>query len=214
MTKMQFLLTLDLEGLNDINNSILAILWKRNLEAIFFLEGKWIEKFPKRASQLADEFDLGNHSYSHPDFRKLDLSSQILEIKKCDDILSKIGKQKIKIFRAPLLAINKKTPLALKKMNYGYDSSIKKYFATKPSKINGVNELFVNAPSDYFLFKIGLSDRLVLKLMKIFLAYHQLSDSLVIFDFHPTQKWGIYSHIKFLQQLLDYLKEKFIMYHL
>lgn len=94
MTKMQFLLTLDLEGLNDINNSILAILWKRNLEAIFFLEGKWIEKFPKRASQLADEFDLGNHSYSHPDFRKLDLSSQILEIKKCDDILSKIGKQK------------------------------------------------------------------------------------------------------------------------
>jgi len=212
---MKFLLTFDLEGPTNINNSVLSLLEKEEFDCIFFVEGKWAEKFKRQVSYVSDNFILGNHSYSHPDFRKLDLNQQVLEIKKCDIVLSKIKKQKVRVFRAPFCKSNKKTFFALKQMNYDFDSSIQNFLAKKPTKVDGIRELYVNTPSDFFLFKImRFSDKVALSFMKKILLYHQLLDSVVVFDFHPTQRWGIYSHIKFFEKFSSYLKESFIAYNL
>lgn len=212
---MKFLLTFDLEGSNNFNNNFLSKLENYDLESIFFAEGRWAKKFPKQLLQISDKFILGNHSFSHVNFRKIGLKDQILEIEKCDNVLSEIRKQKMKFFRAPYFHSNEMTLLALKKLKYQYDSSIKSFFSNGSIDIEGVKELCVNSPTDYFLFRImHFPDKLALGFIKKFLIYHRLKNSVVIFDFHPTQEWGIKFHMIFFHKLLKYLKENFIAYNL
>lgn len=53
-------------------NRILATLAAYDVRATFFMEGKWVERTPEVISAtLAGGHELGNHSYSHPDFTTL-----------------------------------------------------------------------------------------------------------------------------------------------
>ena len=67
---------------------ILEVLKKYNVKATFFLTGKWVEKFPDYAKQIANAgHEIGNHSYSHPDAIKISSSSLIQEINQADQII-------------------------------------------------------------------------------------------------------------------------------
>ena len=58
------------------------------VKATFFLEGRWTKENPELAALLAEEgHEIGNHSYSHPDLRKLPRAETERELKMANDII-------------------------------------------------------------------------------------------------------------------------------
>jgi peptidoglycan/xylan/chitin deacetylase (PgdA/CDA1 family) len=70
-TRKVVALTFD-AGANDAGvASILGTLRANGVAATFFLTGRWAETFPQQAATISTSFPIGNHSFSHPDFRNL-----------------------------------------------------------------------------------------------------------------------------------------------
>jgi peptidoglycan/xylan/chitin deacetylase (PgdA/CDA1 family) len=91
------------------DEKIVKILIKYNAKATMFLGGKWMESHPNETKMLAKNslFELGNHSYIHPDFTKITLAEAKQEILKPQQIMFKItGRQGI-LFRFPFGNYNK-----------------------------------------------------------------------------------------------------------
>ena len=81
---------------------LLDILKKHNAKATFFLMGAKAEKYPMLVKRIAAEgHEIGNHSYSHPDFNKKNKEAIINEITKTDEIIYKLTGQKPYLFRPP-----------------------------------------------------------------------------------------------------------------
>jgi probable sporulation protein (polysaccharide deacetylase family) len=57
---------------NEYIPDMLEVLKKHKVKATFFLEGRWAKENPDLAKMIADAgFEVGNHSYSHPDMKTL-----------------------------------------------------------------------------------------------------------------------------------------------
>lgn len=75
-------LTFDLcEGQGEISGydgEVVDFLRGAGLKATFFAGGKWLRSHPQRAMQLMADplFEIGNHSWSHPNFRRLAAAAQ------------------------------------------------------------------------------------------------------------------------------------------
>ena len=89
--------------------AILAALKDADLQATFFLTGKWCEKNPELTKQIInDGHEIGNHSYSHPDFRKISDSAIAEQLKKTENIVVNLTGQSTKpLFRPPYGGRNK-----------------------------------------------------------------------------------------------------------
>lgn len=73
---------------NEYLSSMLATLKKHHVKATFFLEGRWVRENPELAKMIAEAgHEIGNHSYSHPDFKKLSAAQTKAEIKKTNDVI-------------------------------------------------------------------------------------------------------------------------------
>ncbi len=83
--------------------SILKTLAANGLHVTFFLTGKWAEQNPELVRQIRSEgHEIGNHTYSHPDLRKLSDSAILDQLKKTDDIIARItGRECDPLFRPP-----------------------------------------------------------------------------------------------------------------
>jgi peptidoglycan/xylan/chitin deacetylase (PgdA/CDA1 family) len=70
-------LTFDLcEGVREVSGydaGIVNYLRAQRVRATFFAGGKWLHSHPEKAMQLVADplFEIGNHSWSHPNFRQL-----------------------------------------------------------------------------------------------------------------------------------------------
>ncbi|MDD2955242.1 MAG: polysaccharide deacetylase family protein [Oscillospiraceae bacterium] len=74
----------------DENNlpQLLETLEQEKVRATFFLVGQWAEQYPQLAGEIAAAgHEIGNHSYSHPDFRKLDDEEIIGQLQKTDSLI-------------------------------------------------------------------------------------------------------------------------------
>ncbi len=82
---------------------ILKTLKDTGLHVTFFLTGKWCEKSPELVKQIAaDGHEIANHSYSHPDFRKISDSAIAEQLKKTEDIVFNLtGASTKPLFRPP-----------------------------------------------------------------------------------------------------------------
>jgi len=82
---------------------IVETLKQYNAPATFFLGGDWMRTHPDETLLLASNplFDLGNHSWSHPDFRQLGWREMDEEIIKTQDILYKLTGRESHLFRLP-----------------------------------------------------------------------------------------------------------------
>ncbi|MDK2984958.1 MAG: hypothetical protein PWQ96_600 [Clostridia bacterium] len=81
---------------------ILRILKENNVKATFYLTGRWADKFPKLAKQIASEgHEIGNHSYSHPHVDNLSISKNIAQIKKAENSILKNTGQKPRLYAPP-----------------------------------------------------------------------------------------------------------------
>lgn len=73
---------------NEYLPSILTTLKKHNVQATFFLEGRWVKDNPELAKMIAaDGHELGNHSYTHPKMETLGEAKTRDEIVKTNEII-------------------------------------------------------------------------------------------------------------------------------
>lgn len=81
---------------------ILDILDKYNAKATFFVIGKNAEMYPDIVLQEYDRgHEIGNHTYSHPDLKKISAENFLLEIEKTNDVIKQITGTEPKLFRPP-----------------------------------------------------------------------------------------------------------------
>jgi probable sporulation protein (polysaccharide deacetylase family) len=87
---------------NEYIPKMLDILKKHNVKATFFLEGRWVKNHPDMAKMIVDAgHEIGNHSYSHPDFKSLDNEKIRKELVKTNEIIEATTGVKCKWFAPP-----------------------------------------------------------------------------------------------------------------
>ncbi|MGI6295587.1 MAG: polysaccharide deacetylase family protein [Armatimonadota bacterium] len=95
-------LTFDAGASSAPTSSILKTLKEAGLHVTFFLTGKWCEKDPELVKQIiAEGHEIANHSYSHPDFRKISDSAIVEQLQKTEDIVFKLTGASTKPFFRP-----------------------------------------------------------------------------------------------------------------
>lgn len=104
---------------------------EKGANAIFFVMGQFLESQEARAIlQEIHEmgFEIGNHSYTHPDMSSLSYDDQLEEIKVTNDVIEEITGERPRFFRAPYGAYNSDTEaiatsenMTLMNWTYGYD---------------------------------------------------------------------------------------------
>ena len=82
---------------------IVRTLIDSGVPATFFLSGKWIVKHRNAVKKLASiqEFELGNHSYSHPHCTTISDDSLRRELERTEFLLNSIAGTSSKLFRPP-----------------------------------------------------------------------------------------------------------------
>ncbi|MBO8159603.1 polysaccharide deacetylase family protein [Thermosyntropha sp.] len=95
-------LTFD-DGPDTENTSlILDILKKHDAKATFFVLGQRAKKYPNLIKRMAEDgHEVGNHSFSHPDFNHKDRKSIREEIVKTNQIILRLTGKKPLFFRPP-----------------------------------------------------------------------------------------------------------------
>ncbi|QPI67555.1 LysM peptidoglycan-binding domain-containing protein [Exiguobacterium sp. PBE] len=115
-------LTFD-DGADGANtNKILDILAKNNVKATFFLTGSGANNHPQYIKNIAAKgHQLGNHSYTHPDFTKLTATQMKSELDRTEALIKSLtGKTTKPIFRAPFGAVNSTVLSGVGASGYGY----------------------------------------------------------------------------------------------
>lgn len=87
---------------NEYLSQMLAVLKKHNVSASFFLEGNWVKKNPEVAKMIAEAgHEIGNHSYSHPDLKRMSAERTRQEILKTNEVIEATTEVKCKWFAPP-----------------------------------------------------------------------------------------------------------------
>jgi polysaccharide deacetylase family sporulation protein PdaB len=98
---------------------ILDILKKNNAKATFFVIGKNAECYPEILRKVHESGnEIGNHTYSHPDMKKIAIEKAADEILKTQDIIYNITGKKPKLFRAPGGIFSDELVCAVEDMDY------------------------------------------------------------------------------------------------
>lgn len=81
---------------------LLDLLARHDARASFFLVGQRVEQHPALVERIvAEGHALGNHSYSHPIFDRLDLQRQLDEVERTDRLLADFDHAGAHRFRPP-----------------------------------------------------------------------------------------------------------------
>lgn len=85
------------------DEGIVAALEQYDAPATFFMGGDWMRTHPEETIRLAQnpKFEMGNHSWSHPDLPDLDESQISQEIVKTQNMLYKLTGRQSRLFRLP-----------------------------------------------------------------------------------------------------------------
>ena len=99
-------LTFDAGDVNDSEENITSILdtlVRTETPATFFLSGRWIEKRREHSRRLANVkyFELGNHTYRHPDLTKLSAGGIRREMESTQRIIQRVTGKVPSLFRPP-----------------------------------------------------------------------------------------------------------------
>lgn len=83
--------------------AIVDVLTRYGVPATFFMGGDWMRTHPDETKALASNptFELGNHSWSHPDFTTLTADEMSREIEMTEDMLFQLTGRHSRLFRLP-----------------------------------------------------------------------------------------------------------------
>ncbi len=109
---------------------LLDVLEKHKVQATFFVMGQRSESHPEILKRMAAEgHEIGNHSYSHPDFNKISKEIQLDEITRTTNIIKRLTGQNPVLLRPPggylsydLVAMTKKEKMTIAYWTYQQDS--------------------------------------------------------------------------------------------
>lgn len=86
----------------DYTEQILNVLNKNNVKATFFLTGQWVEANKDLAKKISDSgHEIGNHSNTHKDMKKMMTYKIEKEITDADQIISQVYTKQIELFKPP-----------------------------------------------------------------------------------------------------------------
>lgn len=110
-TKKQVQIGFDVEGNPKILYEILAILAQFHYHTTFFIQGAWAADHPEAVKRIVQAgHELGNHSWSHLDSRKLTREQLIKELGDTEALVKKLtGKSTKPYFRPPYSYRNKQS---------------------------------------------------------------------------------------------------------
>jgi peptidoglycan/xylan/chitin deacetylase (PgdA/CDA1 family) len=85
------------------DREIVDVLVQYEVPATFFMGGDWMRTHPDETRELAAVpfFEMGNHSWSHPDFEGLDEATLTQEIMKTQQQLYELTGRQARLFRLP-----------------------------------------------------------------------------------------------------------------
>lgn len=87
---------------NEYLSDMLATLKKHHVAASFFLEGNWVKKNPDLAKMIVEAgHEVGNHSYSHPDMKRLTEGRTRAEMVKTNEVIEATTGKNCKWFAPP-----------------------------------------------------------------------------------------------------------------
>lgn len=102
----------------DKTEQIMDVLDEYNVKATFFLVGFWMEKYPEMTKLIYERgFEVGSHSYNHPDMTKLDCTQINQELSSTNDKIKELTGQAPTLFRPPYGAYDNKLIEELDKLN-------------------------------------------------------------------------------------------------
>lgn len=87
---------------NEYLSEILATLKKHHISTSFFLEGNWVKRNPELAKMIVSAgHEVGNHSYSHPDMKKLTGAMAREQMIKTNEVIEAATGEKCEWFAPP-----------------------------------------------------------------------------------------------------------------
>lgn len=87
---------------NEYLSDMLKTLKKHHISASFFLEGNWVKKNPDLAKMIVDAgHEVGNHSYTHPDMKRLSAERARMEMIKTNEVIEATTGKKVAWFAPP-----------------------------------------------------------------------------------------------------------------
>ena len=83
--------------------AVVDVLTRYGVPATFFMGGDWMRTHPEETKALASNptFELGNHSWSHPNFETLSPEEMSQEIEMTEDMLFQLTGRRSRIFSHP-----------------------------------------------------------------------------------------------------------------
>ncbi|MEW6182549.1 MAG: polysaccharide deacetylase family protein [Bacillota bacterium] len=80
---------------------MLQRLRENKVKATFFLGGQWVEKFPDLSRDIARDFEIGSHGYTHPHPDQLSLADNLTEITRSETAIRRATGRKPHLFAPP-----------------------------------------------------------------------------------------------------------------
>jgi probable sporulation protein (polysaccharide deacetylase family) len=103
---------------NEYLSDILATLKKHQITVSFFLEGNWVKKNPDLAKMIVEAgHEVGNHSYSHPDMKRLTAGRTRAELVKTNEVIEATTGKTCKWFAPPSGSYQEMTIKMAKELN-------------------------------------------------------------------------------------------------
>jgi len=120
LKQKEIALTFDAGASAEPVDSILKTLAKHQVHVTFFLTGKWCEQNPELVKRIYDAgHEIGNHTYSHKDLRKLDDAGIAEELEKTADLVRELtGNNPAALARPPYGARNTRVLAEMRKDGY------------------------------------------------------------------------------------------------
>ncbi|MWC26920.1 delta-lactam-biosynthetic de-N-acetylase [Paenibacillus sp. MMS18-CY102] len=113
-------LTFDNGYENGFTPKILDVLKAKQVPAIFFVTGHYIQSQPDLLKRMAQEGHLiGNHSWSHPDMSQISAERMTQELEKVKkDVIALTGQKEMKYLRTPRGIFNERSLSVSKQLGY------------------------------------------------------------------------------------------------
>lgn len=97
---------------------VLDLLAEHDVPATFFLVGRNVVKHGDLLRGRLDGHEVGNHSWSHPDFATMDLADVHEELGRCHDAIKRVTTREPRLLRPPYGHLGGSTVLAANTMGY------------------------------------------------------------------------------------------------
>jgi len=128
------LICIDCEGNSEQINRLVSITREEKIDVTFFVVGQTAQEYSDLFYELAKDFQIESHTYSHVNLRKLSIEKQVEEILRGKEAVERVIGRTTRGFKAPMHCLNKETVKILNELGLRFDVS-SLYFQYRMGKV-------------------------------------------------------------------------------